>query len=87
MSHPIWRSGPRLTSETDKIGRAPKIVAGGGRVPFLMFVTAGVLALGAVAGTIWLQRKITPPLLTRDNAASVYETPEHPGQPDGAPPG
>jgi hypothetical protein len=52
-----------------------------------MFVTAGVLALGAVAGTIWLQRKITPPLLTRDNAASVYETPEPPGQPDGAPPG
>ena len=52
---------------------------------WMTFALAIFLALGAVAGSIWLQRKITPPLLTPENAASVYETPE-PRQPGEAPP-
>jgi hypothetical protein len=54
---------------------------------WIMWTAAVALGLLAVAGSLWLQRKITPALLTPANAHAEFDRPEVPSQPGGAPSG
>jgi hypothetical protein len=56
---------------------------------WLAWGLAILLALGAITGTLWLRRNITPTLLTPENARSLYQSPsqppDEPREPGGAP--
>jgi hypothetical protein len=52
---------------------------------WITWTAAIALGLLAVAGSVWLQRKITPALLTPASARSEFGPPDVPSQPGGAP--
>ncbi|HCT80217.1 MAG TPA: hypothetical protein DGG94_21080 [Micromonosporaceae bacterium] len=75
----LTAEAPALTCATDM-----NVVSPESTPRTYAWLAALFLGLLAVAGSVWLQKKITPELLTPSNAAAALG--DDPGQPGGAPP-